>query len=102
MPLKACPDCSKDVSDAAPACPHCGRPLISTVETAIMGIRCPNCWSCDYKKRKHVTGIGLGLFFGGIVAAFFTFGVGLVLCVISVFLCENWLHCKKCGWQWKL
>ncbi len=26
MPLITCPDCRQDVSDAAPACPHCGRP----------------------------------------------------------------------------
>lgn len=27
MPLIACPDCAREVSDAAPACPHCGRPF---------------------------------------------------------------------------
>lgn len=27
MPILDCPDCSKQVSDAAPTCPHCGRPL---------------------------------------------------------------------------
>ncbi|MDR1045291.1 MAG: zinc ribbon domain-containing protein [Candidatus Adiutrix sp.] len=27
MPLMSCPDCGKDVSDLAPGCPHCGRPL---------------------------------------------------------------------------
>lgn len=26
MPVIACPDCGKDVSTLAPACPHCGRP----------------------------------------------------------------------------
>ena len=26
MPLITCPDCQKQISDAAPACPHCGRP----------------------------------------------------------------------------
>lgn len=28
MPLINCPDCGRSVSDAAPACPGCGRPLI--------------------------------------------------------------------------
>lgn len=27
MPLAPCPDCGRDVSTAAPACIHCGRPL---------------------------------------------------------------------------
>lgn len=26
MPVIACPDCSREVSTLAPACPHCGRP----------------------------------------------------------------------------
>lgn len=26
MPLTTCPDCGRDVSTAAPVCPHCGRP----------------------------------------------------------------------------
>lgn len=26
MPMIVCPDCSKEMSDAAPACPNCGRP----------------------------------------------------------------------------
>lgn len=26
MSLRKCPDCGHDVSSAAPACPHCGRP----------------------------------------------------------------------------
>jgi len=27
MSLIECPDCKKQVSDQAPACPHCGRPI---------------------------------------------------------------------------
>src|SRR5215213_5854280 len=26
MPVIPCPDCNRDVSTLAPACPHCGRP----------------------------------------------------------------------------
>src|SRR4028118_183793 len=26
MPFIPCPDCGRDVSTMAPACPHCGRP----------------------------------------------------------------------------
>src|SRR6476620_4881020 len=37
MPLITCPDCDKRHSDAAPACPECGRPntlLASAVNTS--------------------------------------------------------------------
>ncbi|HEX7122385.1 MAG TPA: zinc-ribbon domain-containing protein [Gemmatimonadaceae bacterium] len=27
MPLIQCPDCGKQISDAAPTCIHCGRPI---------------------------------------------------------------------------
>jgi len=32
MALVRCPDCSKEVSDQAPACIHCGRPLKQTTQ----------------------------------------------------------------------
>ena len=39
MPVIACPDCGKDVSTLAPACPHCGRP--SPAGTAPMPASAP-------------------------------------------------------------
>lgn len=34
MPLIACPDCRREISDAAPACPHCGRPALQQTQSA--------------------------------------------------------------------
>ncbi len=31
MPLLTCPDCKKEVSDQAAACPNCGRPIAVSV-----------------------------------------------------------------------
>lgn len=32
MALVTCPDCAASVSDAAPACPQCGRPTTGTAQ----------------------------------------------------------------------
>lgn len=34
MALIRCPDCGRDVSDAATHCPHCGRPLAAAAPPA--------------------------------------------------------------------
>jgi hypothetical protein len=65
------------------------------------GIGCPRCGSRNIKQRRHTSGVGWGLFFGGVVAALFTCGVGLILCVIALFLNERRGHCADCGWVWK-
>lgn len=35
MPLTPCPDCGRDVSTAAPACIHCGRPLMDPAASPV-------------------------------------------------------------------
>ena len=40
MALVACPDCKAEVSDAAPTCPRCGRPM-GAVPVAAVKIRKP-------------------------------------------------------------
>lgn len=37
MALISCPDCNKEVSDSAPACPGCGAPIASKVEAPQRG-----------------------------------------------------------------
>jgi hypothetical protein len=68
MPLMTCSDCEKRHSDAAPACPHCGRPnmvapVVATVPLlegrypqAPIGPRlaCPACGSPDVRKLSLV------------------------------------------------
>jgi len=43
MPLIACPECRREVSDAAPACPHCGNPnpsgYAATPAVAVQDVR---------------------------------------------------------------
>ena len=65
MPLIACRDCGKNVSDAAPACPHCGRPIAATViEQTGKGI----------KKLKVIGGV---IFLVGLMVMVVAPGTGL-------------------------
>jgi membrane protein YdbS with pleckstrin-like domain len=36
MPLMTCPDCQREISDRAPACPHCGAPNVRTSTQAMV------------------------------------------------------------------
>ena len=79
MSLTTCPDCSREVSDEAPACPHCGRPMkAQTVELTgkewkagqllgcgLMVLGMVGCiTSCS---GEHVSTWGIIAFFAGLV-----------------------------------
>ena len=68
MALIACPDCGREVSDAAPACIHCGRPLgalvVSGPERAVAQAAhfvCARCGSDDVRKLSVVYASGSSL-----------------------------------------
>ena len=44
MPLINCPECDRQISTAAEACPQCGHPNRPIVETKSSG---PKCYSCS-------------------------------------------------------
>jgi len=62
MSLRKCPDCGKDVSSAAPACPHCGRPnrkATFTIEFAAgLGLAaiCAVTWALNSSSREAPPG----------------------------------------------
>jgi DNA-directed RNA polymerase subunit RPC12/RpoP len=68
MPLITCADCGKQISDAAPACIHCGRPLMqvpkseiapSSLGDRVPGPRCPRCGSHDLRSLSVVYASGM-------------------------------------------
>ena len=68
MPLVTCPDCGKQVSDAAPSCIHCGRPFTHTPKPESLPsspggqgshLRCLHCGSDDLRSLSVVYGSGL-------------------------------------------
>jgi len=71
MPLVNCADCGKPISEAAPACIHCGRPMASISRTwqdvptqpasqrGNSAFRCPKCGSEDVRRLSVVHASGL-------------------------------------------
>jgi DNA-directed RNA polymerase subunit RPC12/RpoP len=71
MPLVTCADCGKQISDASPACIHCGRPMgnigrataatppIPPAPRGNPAFRCPNCGSEDVRRLSVVHASGL-------------------------------------------
>ena len=57
MALIKCPDCNKEMSDQAPACPNCGRPNAAAGPAAEVGTKCPKCGKTV---RPIVTSVGGG------------------------------------------
>lgn len=68
MPLVTCPDCERRVSDAAPMCVHCGRPMANRPLVATQGrppalssdrrvdtaLNCPRCGSDETRQVSLV------------------------------------------------
>ena len=127
MPLIKCPDCGKDVSDSAPACICCGRPISQRDYSPeeIMSLELlnkktdnkpspgfntftddPKLTLTAHKKTKSRDRLGLGCAFQGFglllgIATFFTIIgpiVGLVLFIFGGCLSRAKSYlCSSCG-----
>jgi len=73
MALIKCPDCGTDVSDAAPACPKCGRPIAGLPFSAIPSRPAPQK---SEKKRTGTVSITLSSF------AVLLIGVAIAVCFV--------------------
>lgn len=63
MPIINCPDCSKEMSDAAPLCPNCGRPN-------------PSVKPAEPTERKVSLLLGLGILLLPVIFTWFTLRKG--------------------------
>ena len=98
MPLIDCPECGKQISDAASACPHCGYPLKDRASAPVLSSRKETPLG-DVETNGAAGTFWLALAIIGIPAAIFGFifavipGV-LVLCGDLLFwgLASNCLH----------
>lgn len=62
MPMITCSDCNKEMSDAAPACPNCGKPNIKPTQSG--------------NERPVSILLGIGIFLIPIIFAWFTLRKG--------------------------
>jgi len=73
-----------------------------TLATSTMGLGCPRCGGHNLVQKRHYPTIATGMFFGGLLLALCTYGLGLVLSFIALFITEQRGHCRACGWSWPI
>ena len=104
MALVACPECTRELSDKAAACPHCGAPVASQPAAQVCG-RCGTRLVAMEKAAKVSGGgifgallflIGLGVMFGNALV-----GIGLMILAILIGTFGRTKHlvmvCPRCG-----
>ena len=99
MPLINCPDCQKQVSSEAPACPSCGRPLKQAVTAAAAasgGRLCPYCGAHAVGKVRGLQGVG------EVLLAVILIVACLIPGIIYYIYMESVPYCSGCGRRiWK-
>lgn len=94
MTLISCPECGKEISDKAFACPHCGNPMNPQSQQEEEYLCCPKCGS----RELHAEHKG---FSGGkaLAGAIVTGGIGLLAGTIGSR--DTQITCLKCGNKFK-
>lgn len=96
MALISCPECGKEISDKAVACPHCGNPMNPQIQQTQQEeyLCCPKCGS----RELHAEHKG---FSGGkaLAGAVLTGGIGLLAGTIGS--SDTQITCLKCGKSFK-
>jgi hypothetical protein len=72
MALIKCPECSKDVSDKAPACPNCGAPIAAATVDKKGGVDVTTIQETSKRLKTHLLLASLSL------------AVGIVWVIIAV------------------
>ena len=96
MALISCPECGKEISDKAVACPHCGNPMNPQVQQTQQEeyLCCPKCGSRElHAEHKGFSG---GKALAGVLV---TGGIGLLAGTIGSR--NTQITCLKCGKKFK-
>lgn len=93
MAVVNCPDCGREISDAAPACVGCGRPMTTPVAqpASAVGPVCKRCGSDRVGKVRGLQGVGeLAIFL-------VLFVLGVIPGIIYYVWQESVPYCSGCG-----
>ncbi len=89
MPMIKCPECGKEISDKAAACPNCGCPIKKSnaefikQNTEEMWEKDDNCVS---NEESPVSIISLVCYVSGVIFSFINIGIAFALGVIAIIL----------------
>ena len=78
MALISCPECGREISDKAPACPHCGAP------TKVADKNEEERKKARTKQRANTQGFGCLLIIIGVILAAVTGGVGGIVAAVGL------------------
>jgi len=86
MALIECSECSKEVSDKAGSCPHCGAPISTSDVTLVLCWSCKkeypeNLDACPYCKKGRYVGVDLFKSIGSLLK-----NGGILVIVIILFI----------------
>jgi len=99
MALIDCPECSKEVSESAASCPHCGHP-IGKVQPQYKGppVDCRHCGGA-LKKKKEAKSEAAGCLISiiGLALTYFIIGIPILIAgIYLMFKSERFWQCRKC------
>jgi predicted RNA-binding Zn-ribbon protein involved in translation (DUF1610 family) len=93
--LTQCPDCGREISKRATACPHCAAPLSPPPQSTQLrsqgGMTCPHCGSQSVGKVRGLQGVGE--VFIGIILFFLCLIPGIIYYIYM----ESVPYCSGCG-----
>lgn len=103
MSLITCKECTKEVSDHAAACPHCGAPIKSTGIAPCKQCNTPLIAVTQAKKSSIVGILGVFGFLFGVLVALFNAVIGILIMIAAMIGSallrgkETLLKCPACG-----
>jgi len=100
MPLITCPDCHKEISDLAKACPQCGRPMVEDEYEEEEYEEEPVYASRRKRSSPVISALQLFLFIGGMIGLVLNLllaGVCFATLIILAVAAQGIKECSKCG-----